>query len=333
MKLRERRGGSLYTYLTEGCKMCEKGAKMVVFLSGECPNSCYYCPVSPERDGIYANERRIDHPRDLIEEADSMDAEGASITGGEPLLHLKKSAGIISLLKKFYGEDFHIHLYTSIPAKNRELELLHSSGLDEIRFHPPLLKNPEKYLNSLLTAEEFGIECGFEIPALRFEPEIVDVVNQTDTFLNVNQLEYTPYNYRRMAEEFTFENGAGAVESVEIALQYAKRVKRFHYCTSQFKDGIQLRNRFKRMSSKMDPLYERTDDGTVVCGYIEGDLEKLKKFMERHRIKYIVRGGGVEVSPEVAMRLAKRLKRKGFNVSIIERYPTSDSTVVEVIPL
>ncbi len=331
MKLRK--GGSLYTYLSEGCRMCAKGSKLVIFISDECPNSCHYCPISPEKEGTYANETRINMPEDLLNEAERMNAEGASITGGEPLIHLKKTAGIITLLKRFYGDEFHIHLYTSIPAREKEIELLYSSGLDEIRFHPPDLKNPEGYLLSLEISAEHGMEYGFEIPALRFDMGIVNAVNDTSAFLNINQVEYTPYNFKRLIKEYSFEEGAGAIESEEIALNYAKMVRKFHYCTSRFKDGVQLRNRFKRMSKRMDPLYTKTEDGTIICGFVEGDTEKLKKLMRRYGVRCILKERGVEIDPEIALRLSGRLKRKGFNVSIIERYPTSDQTVVEVIPL
>ncbi len=313
--------------------MCERGAKLVIFVSAECPNSCYYCPVSPERKGTFANETRVTRPEDLLEEAERMDAEGASITGGEPLIHLKRTSGMITLLKKFYGEEFHIHLYTSIPPEKKVIELLFSSGLDEIRFHPPDLKNPGRFLPALETSADHGMEYGFEIPALRLSMDIVNIVNETSAFLNINQLEYTPYNFRRLIKKYSFGEGSGSIESRKIALEYARLVHKFHYCSSGFKDGVQMRNRFRRMSRKMDRLYEKTDDGTVICGFVEGDTVKLEKIMKRYGVRYILRSGGVEIDPETALKLAGRLKRKGFNVSIIERYPTSEETVVEVIPL
>ena len=48
--------------LTKGCKLCVKGQKMVLFVTGLCSRGCEFCPLSKMRksiDKIYANERKI----------------------------------------------------------------------------------------------------------------------------------------------------------------------------------------------------------------------------------------------------------------------------------
>jgi uncharacterized protein len=108
------RSGSFYNYLPEGCRLCYMGAKMVLFITGICGRNCFYCPVSYERrekDAVFANERRVKKDEDIIEEALSMDALGASITGGEPLLKLERVLHYIRILKKKFGKSFHSHLH------------------------------------------------------------------------------------------------------------------------------------------------------------------------------------------------------------------------------
>ena len=112
---------------------------MVLFVTGRCHRSCWYCPLSRERKGsdtVYANEHPVDIPSQMIEEAENMSALGTGITGGEPLLCLDRVIGYCRLLKDHFGPDHHIHLYTAKAPGDDELERM--KGLvDEIRLHPP----------------------------------------------------------------------------------------------------------------------------------------------------------------------------------------------------
>ncbi|MEM1629453.1 MAG: radical SAM protein, partial [Saccharolobus sp.] len=102
--------------LPRGCELCRLGAKLVLFISGECDDNCFYCPVSEERfgkDRIFANETEINDLVEVIYEAYRMKALGAGITGGDPILKIDRVVEIIRALKDEFGSDFHIHLYTT----------------------------------------------------------------------------------------------------------------------------------------------------------------------------------------------------------------------------
>ncbi len=66
---------------------------MVLFVTGRCDRSCWYCPLSRERKGtntVFANEHPVDIPSQILEEAENMSALGTGITGGEPLFCIGK---------------------------------------------------------------------------------------------------------------------------------------------------------------------------------------------------------------------------------------------------
>ncbi len=330
--------GSYYTYLSEGCKLCRRGAKLVLFVTGLCPNSCFYCPISDERKGkdiTFANERLVKSEEDLLEEIELMSAEGASITGGEPLYVPEKTLRFAKLLKDL---DLHIHLYTSLPASERTLEKL--SFIDEIRFHP--VKPLELYEEPVRVAKKLGMEVGIEIPALKFDERLAEFVNSHDIFMNLNELEFSATNQdellRRGFEpgEFFEAKGCG-----EIAEKYLESVEKFHYCTVLFKDKAQMRRRFIRMAMNHPEFYAVTRDGTLLCGCVEcssGELDHLLSLLDRKGVyeRSIFESDGlyvVEFSPEEAERLSEVLKAEGFRVSIVERYPTASRVVVERAPL
>lgn len=339
-KVRRIEAGSFYSYLTEGCRLCRRGAKLVLFVTGECPNTCFYCPISEERqhrDVIFANERPVRDIEDVVEEALLMDAEGAAITGGEPLIKLERVEEFIRLFSK---ADMHTHLYTSIPATGRIIERLAKSGLHELRFHPPLLENSRAYEEPLKLAIKAGIEAGFEIPALKFDERLAEIVSKYDTFLNVNELEFSASNFEEM-RRYGFEVGEfyEAKGSRKVAEKYAEVVDKFHFCSVLFKDRAQMRRRLIRMAFNHPDFYMVTNEGTVICGVAEGDeraLRKVLNLLDYMGEEYVKMDGRVEFSADIAERVAEEIRKirqslKGLDVeiSIVERYPTYTGMVVE----
>ena len=123
------------------------------WITGECHWHCDYCPLSENRreiDHMYANERRceIGDWDAVIEEGKAMNASGTGITGGDPMMVRERVEDACKILKINFGDEHHIHLYTSIPFPPQYAESLASSGLDEIRFH--LLDLNQEPLSTLL---------------------------------------------------------------------------------------------------------------------------------------------------------------------------------------
>lgn len=316
---------------------------MVLFVTGVCGKNCFYCPVSNERRGkdfVFANERPVKKDEDLIEEAFSMDALGTGITGGEPLLRLERVVHYIKLLKKLFGEPHHIHLYTALAPKKDVLESLRNAGLDEIRFHPPpeMLANINNtiYRKSVLSAHELGLSTGIEVPSFHADYRaILSLLDEVEGFLNLNELEFSETNSDELKK-----HGFVMVDDVSSAVIGSKEAAesltfgRLHFCSSRFKDAVQLRERFKRIAKKVSrDFYEVTEDGTLVYGVIEGNCLDILKGTLVGANMYHVHDGSVEIAWWIAEELADELKRAGCSVSVIERYPMKNGMVVEKTPL
>ncbi|MCD4800875.1 MAG: 4Fe-4S cluster-binding domain-containing protein, partial [Methanococcoides sp.] len=247
--------GSFYNFLTEGCRLCQQGAKMVLFITGTCDRGCFYCPLSEDRrrDTIYANEKAVETDDDVLSEAYTMDALGTGITGGEPLLKKEKVIHYIELLKAEFGKEHHIHLYTSIAPSKETLGALASAGLDEIRFHPPqnmwhVLKG-SAYEKAVKDAKDLDIEVGFELPSIKGVLELKDIINELGCFLNLNELEFSDNNAMELTERgFMLKNDiSNAVEGSEtFAREIAQYLPKMHFCSSRYKDAGQLRERLIR---------------------------------------------------------------------------------------
>ncbi len=338
--------------LAKGCRLCMIGAKLVLFVTGKCSRSCFYCPLSEVRRGkdkVWANERLVNSIDDVIDEAERMQALGCGITGGDPATNLRRTKSFIRILKREFGEEFHIHMYTATFLNKKELEELYESGLDEIRFHVNI---DENLFKSIEHAKEVGLSSGAEIPSIpNKEEEIISIAERLKEigadFLNINELEVSETNYERIKNLGYDVDGYIVVGSLETALKAMRKVNfNIHLCTASYKDGVQLRNRLIRTAINVAKDYEYVnEDGLLVKGviYAKGDnIEYLKKLREilikRFGIdkKMIVvdeEKRRIETSVDIAETISRTFRRKNLEFYIVEEYPTKDRLETEQIPL
>jgi pyruvate formate-lyase activating enzyme-like uncharacterized protein len=269
-----------------------------------------------------------------------MDALGTGITGGEPLLRIERVVHYIRLLKNTFGRSHHIHLYTALSPNKGLLGSLKKAGLDELRFHPPqdLIPGIDRtdYRVSFIEAYKLGLSVGIEIPSITCDLSgVISLLKEFDGFLNLNELEFSETNFMQLKKRgyVTIDDTSSAAfgsREVAEALDYDK----LHFCSSRFKDAIQLRERFKRIAKRSARRFDEiTDDGSLVYGVIEGSCEGLLKEAGVQNEMYAVMDGTVEIAWWIAEDLADKLKKNGCKVSVIERYPMKNGMIAERTPL
>ena len=333
---------------------------MVLFVTGICRFRCFYCPVSPgrnQKDVVYVNERRVLSDRDLLDEAHAIGAGGTGITGGDPLGVVDRVEHFVRLLKTEFGPGHHIHLYTHEPNAEK-LERLARAGLDEVRLHiphylwGPLLRDGRAYRTVLEAAPSWGLRRGVEVPVLpEKEAELRRLLRALDRigvdFVNLNELEFSETNEEGLRERGYHvdpKNGWGVRGSRAVAERLVRDTSLsvpVHYCSSRFKDAVQLRQRLLRRAGRTAPAFaRRTPDGTIVLGVVEAtgsrDLPRWASHVAR-RVRlgpddYRLDLGRrrVELAPGALREVARRLPWPAFEVEV---YPTADALEVERDPL
>lgn len=342
--------------LPKGCKYCEKGAKLVLLITGLCSRRCFYCPLSKRKKGknlVFADEKKVKNDSEIIDEACLIDALGTGITGGDPMFVPEKTLRYIKLLKENFGKSHHIHLYTAGNFEKKWINKLDDFGLDEIRFHPPVyswdkMKNTscEKLIKKSLNTD---MDVGVEIPAMPgYENKIIVLAKHLDTlgadFLNLNELEFSETNYdalNRMGFTVKKDISSAVKGSEKTAISVMKNLDAdlsLHYCSSSFKDAVQLRNRIMRRAKNVSKKYDIiTKDGTILKGIIECRKMKtvMKELMRNYKIpENLIHVDNekkrIEIAPWVLEKISKQLS---YNCFIIEEYPTADRLEVERIRL
>ncbi|HRR66088.1 MAG TPA: radical SAM protein [Methanomassiliicoccales archaeon] len=336
--------------LPRGCRLCRQGAKMVLLVTGRCGESCYYCPLSEAkkgRDVVYANELRVASDEDIVREAEAMGARGTGITGGDPLLVMDRTVRYVRLLKERFGTAHHIHLYTATVDRERFLRL-QEAGLDELRVHPPIRHWGRLGDLGLTEAVEgLDMKVGFEVPVVPGEGEGLIALCRFAAanglaFVNLNELEVSETNCQAL-----LARGLHVRSDVSSAIEGSERTAMavmeevgdavpVHFCSSSFKDRVQLRERLKRRAKRVArPLDLVTSEGMVLLGVVETqDLEGAYRLLrDAHGVPaelMAIERGRLEVAPWVLEALAPGLP---FPCFLVEEYPTADRLEVERRPL
>ncbi len=336
----------------EGCRLCEKGAKMVLFVTGMCSKSCYFCPLSERRKGLdsmWANERLVKNNDGILEEAERMKAEGVGITGGDPALRMWRTLESMALLKSNFGSGFHMHLYTAMPLSGEQIKNLIEGGLDEIRFHLAGYPGAADNLiwKSIDRSVRYGLETGIEIPAIPGRSsDILSIARKLrdvgGTFLNLNELEFSETNVEAMTghgHEFKDGLSYAVMGSEEAAEKVMQEMPDMHinYCSSRFKDAVQLKNRLIRTAHNIAKEYEEiTEDGLLLKGIAEPEknhqtgLDSLRQTLLQRfdipegMIRVDAEKQRLETSQEIAYFLSDAHPRKTIRYYLIEEYPTAD---------
>jgi len=322
--------------LPKGCQYCVKGEKLVLFVTGICPRSCYFCPLSDDKyqkDVIRANEREVKKVDDLIKEAELMQAKGAGITGGDPLAKLERTIEYISALKKKFGKEFHLHLYTSLDLVDElKLKKLFEAGLDEIRFHPDL--DNQKFWNKLELAKKISWDVGVEIPLIpgkeKETKQLIDFVDCKIDFLNLNELEVADNEHSDLIKRgfLVKDQLSYAVKgSLEMGLKMLEYVKekefklRVHLCSAKLKDAVQLSKRIEREAEGMKHNFDIVDEeGLLIRGALYFK-ELSPGFSYREKLATADKKKFIERLKPLFERIKKKFKLENDDILLDEEKP------------
>ena len=325
--------------LLEGCRLCMEGLKTVVFVTGVCPERCYYCPLSRLRKGlniIYVNEVRAEDISDIIAESIISGSRGAGITGGDPIARLERTINIIRGLKEFFGNNYHIHLYTSGILLSRDgLRALIKAGLDELRIHI----TGEHSWRALKIASGEEIATAIENPVIPNSGDFLKslvrkALNLGVRFINLNELEFSESNYEALIMRGfrpSSRDGVAAEGSMETAIKLMNWVIRegfeisVHFCPAIYKDRYQFRRRMLRRGLRTRQFYEEIDDGLARWAEVSQCLNPGLKELILSGLA-VLRDGKVIINPS----MARKLRCKGF---VVEAYPTNPRRELNRYPI
>ena len=273
--------------LSPGCKLCAQGEWSCLFINNKCNASCFYCPSSQNEISEPSTQSFVfNDPSDYVTYLERFGFKGASLSGGEPFLTFDKTLKFVKAIKKHFGNNLHLWLYTNgILTDERNLDLLAEAGLDEIRFDIGATG---------YNTDKVALAVG-RIPTVTVEVPAVDL-NKLKTVskeladlgvnhLNLHQLRATPYNVERIIKkDFHFIHGPKVLvaESEIIALECIKYILEneiplpTNYCSFVFKNSHQTKAARLRAYEDLQKNHEElTRAGYLRSLYVRADPETL----------------------------------------------------------
>jgi pyruvate formate-lyase activating enzyme-like uncharacterized protein len=354
--------------LPPGCSFCTRGSKMVLFVTGLCDSSCYYCPLSQEkagRDVVFADEMFVTDDADILFEAQAIRGEGAGISGGDPLCDLERTLRYIQLLKQKFGSSFHLHLYTSQTDAGKELlTRLCDAGLDEIRFHPQTSD-----WSGIQRAVDMDMIVGLEVPAIPGKQEdLKKVAKRAEemgvSFLNINELEASETNFDKLVsmgmrltsmDSASIEGSAATAKEVLEWSEEGLQKLSVHFCSARFKDSVQMRRRLERRLEQTIRDFEERDeqDPLLILGVIRAVHGKQLESEQLSMIHTILQNQfdvptdllnvdetrkRIEIAPWVIEEISEQLREilvdmMDLEIGISFEYPTWDRLQTQFNPL
>ncbi len=353
--------------ICQGCQLCVKGRKSVLFITGLCSNNCFYCPIGDEKhkhDILQINEIKLDTKGDyipkIIQEIKTTQSKGVGITGGDPLCVLPRTLKIIKALKKEFRNRFHIHLYTTLTLADVEkIKQLKQAGLDEIRFHlfyqdKDYLKKHDKLFQEILKIKDDKFNIGVEVPILPDKEkeleELIKYLNNKVDFLNLNELEYADNDVNKITDFYEIDANTyqvkGSLDLGKKLLEWADENSinlSIHVCTVKLKNRIQMAERLKLRAEtivqKFGNIDKVTDYGTLLRGVIYSEklsadikkqIEKIigKIYYQESKKRYIVNRKRLTMQNKKVKNILDKLNIK-YELATIEEWPIEKEVIFE----
>ncbi|MBN1829167.1 MAG: radical SAM protein [Deltaproteobacteria bacterium] len=263
--------------LSPGCRLCGEGLWSCLFINNLCTGGCFFCPSEQNSvDNPTTTTLVFNRPADYVAYLETFGFRGASLSGGEPFLTLDRSIRFADAVKRRFGSDIHLWLYTNgLAVTEDSLKRFAYAGVDEIRFN---IAATQYDLGKVRLAIETIPRVTVEIPAIPENRNVVmtkihEMAEIGVDHLNLHQIRGTAYNCSKLASRgYSFLHGPriGTLETELTALSLATETLEsgidlpINYCSLIFRNRFQGRGNRLRFASIMKKEWE----DVTQAGYI-----------------------------------------------------------------
>jgi pyruvate formate-lyase activating enzyme-like uncharacterized protein len=312
--------------LSPGCRICGQGTWSCLFVNNLCNARCFYCPTSQDDPGVPGtNTLDFRDPEEYADYVTTFDIQGASFSGGEPMMTLDRVLSFAKVLRRRISRPLHLWMYTNgILVTPDNLKALGDAGIDEIRFD---ISADGYRLDKAAMAVGVIPTVTVEIPAIPEDMEILKGAARTMAdmgvrHLNLHQLRCTGHNKENLIRRgYTFLHGpkVSVLETEQTALRLMAHTLEqgidlpVNYCSFSFRSQFQSAGIRKRNATLVRAGHESvTESGYLRIMALIGSPETVNT-VDRHL-------AALGRNPEL-WRMEKSQTRLLFHPSLLEEIP------------
>jgi len=335
--------------LSPSCEFCLAGLNQSVPINEACTRDCFFCPN--QKGG---NVKKItDFSRIMrlcFEGVQIFKFRETGVVGGEPLIEPERALNYIRMLRRGYGNDFRIHLYTNGDRVNVTLlKQLKEAGLNEIRFN---IAAVDYTTEKVELARKYFDDVSVEVPVVPKDEEklkqaMIKIEKLGVKYLNLHELELWPTTI----EDFTkrgYLRKSGKIEKFYIQQVYpvagseeaAFRLMEFaldnnfklgiNYCSSKGKKEVQHINKSINMANAQKRPHQKVNKVGLIETVVvyEPEVPQALKALRANNVPdsamfYDKGRKRLELHPDYAHYLNPRQ----YNVAIIYYKPAKSDEV------
>jgi len=294
---------------SRGCKACQKGKWLCIFLTYLCNASCSFCPA-PVKNKDIIQSAFGDNPEVILKYLNQYPFEGLSFSGGESFLVYDRMLTWLDFFKSNKPELYYWAYTNGIKLSRKQMVGLSKAGLNELRFNIAASDycNPS-VLKVISYATDVFEHVVIEIPSIPEDFDRLIKILPTIDKMGIDYLNLHEYILVPNDPNTKLAPSAHFLMNFEMKLKYhlaslpnTEKIKSFcmenslnikvNNCSLQKKE-YQMVGRRKTMGTLLKEDYEKlSEDGLLETVYIPKAnhinlLESLKNYHKIDRTNFI----------------------------------------------
>jgi pyruvate formate-lyase activating enzyme-like uncharacterized protein len=291
---------------SQGCKLCQEGKWLCIFLTHLCDAECKFCPSFYKDDRIHSTFGN--DLSEILSHIKTQEYSGISFSGGDPF---KVFDRMLEWLTEFKTElpDYYYWAYSNgLNLDENKMRIIAQNGLREIRFNIAALKyNSAGILKTIEMSKKYIEFVAVEIPSIPDDynklSQVLPILDSIGVdYLNLHEYILVPSLHKqnlqqsatfRLNHEVDINYHTKSQLNTEQIIKFCheKNLKiKINNC-SLLKKEHQMKMRRLSMGRIMRNSFEKlTDEGHLVCyACIPGsaDEKDLKNYFDNKSLEFL----------------------------------------------